>query len=159
MYQDGSWAATADILYKEAPDLDFGWMIFPQVDPAISPKFLLYGGNGLMIPAGGPNVDLAKEFVSFVMSQEQQELATRNQLIVSARNDVPADAVAASGPHIAEMYPLLTTYGTSTGWDDPAPASLAERSLVLWGNLLSGQSTAEDVDGELEQLVEDFRNQ
>jgi ABC-type glycerol-3-phosphate transport system substrate-binding protein len=159
MYQDGSWAATADILYKEAPDLDFGWMIFPQVMPDISAKFLLYGGNGLMIPAGGPNVELAKEFMKFIMSQSEQEEATKNQLIVSARNDVPAEAVSAAGPHIAEMFPLLTTYGTSTGWDDPAPAALAERSLVLWGDLLSGRSTPEDVDAELEKLVEDFRNQ
>jgi ABC-type glycerol-3-phosphate transport system substrate-binding protein len=159
MYQEGSWAATADILYKEAPDLDFGWMIFPQVVPDISPKFLLYGGNGLMIPAGGPNIELAKQFLAFAMSAAEQEAATRNQLIVSARSDVPGDAVAAAGPHISEMYGLLSTYGTSTGWDDPAPASLAERSLVLWGDLLSGRSTPEDVDAELESLVEDFRAQ
>jgi len=157
MYQDGSWAASEAILYKEAPKLDFGWMIFPQVDPKIPAKFLLYGGNGLMIPKGGPNVDIAKKFLAFIMSKEQQELATKAKLIVSPRNDLSPDAIKGAGPHIAEMFGLLPVYGTSTGWDDPAPASLAERSLVLWGDLLSGRSTPEQVDAELQKLVDEFR--
>lgn len=157
MYQDGSWAASADILYKEAPKLDFGWMIYPQIDPKIQPKFLLYGGNGLMIPKGGPNVDLAKQFLAFVMSKDQQEQSTKAKLIVSPRNDITLDAIKEAGPHIADMYPALTSIGTSTGWDDPVPADMAEKSLTLWGDLLSGRIKVDQVGPEIEKLAEQHR--
>jgi ABC-type glycerol-3-phosphate transport system substrate-binding protein len=157
MYQDGSWAASADILYKEAPKLDFGWMLYPQIDPNIKPKFLLFGGNGFMIPKGGPNVDLAKKFLSFLMSKAEQEASTKAKLIVSPRNDLSPDAIKESGPHIAEMFPLLSTIGTSTGWDDPVPADMAERSLVLWGDLLSGRITPDKVGPEIEKLADQHR--
>lgn len=154
MYQDGSWAPSADVLYKEAPNLDFGWMLYPQIDPKINPKFLLYGGNGLMIPKGGPNVDLAKKFLAFIMTKDQQTAATKAKFIVSPRNDVPVDAIKAAGPHVAEMFPLLSTIGTSTGWDDPVPADMANLSLDLWGNLMSGSITVDQVGPQIQKLAD-----
>jgi glucose/mannose transport system substrate-binding protein len=157
MYQDGSWAPSDAVLYKEAPNLDFGWMLYPQVDPKIQPKFLLYGGNGLMIPQGGPNVDIAKKFMTFIMSKDQQTIATKAKVLVSSRNDLPADAIAGAGPHVAEMYPLISTIGASTGWDDPVPADMAERSLILWGDLLSGRIPVEKIGPEIEKVADQHR--
>ena len=158
MYQDGSWAATAPILYKEAPELDFGWMIYPQVDPNIRPEFLLYAGNGMMIPKGGKNPELARQFLAFLMSREQMIAATEAGMIVPSRTDVPVESVAKIGPHIAEMYPLLTEYGTATGWDDPIPADMAERSHILWQELLTGQTTVEQIGAEIERLADRHRS-
>ena len=56
------------------------------------------------------------------------------------------------------MYPLLTQYGTATGWDDPVPADMAERSLVMWQELLTGQTTPEQVGEEIERLADRHRS-
>lgn len=157
MYQDGSWAPSDGVLYKEAPKLDFGWMLYPQVDPKIQPKFLLYGGNGLMIPKGGPNVDLAKQFLAFVMSKDQQETSAKAKINFPSRNDIPLDAIKASGSHVADMYPYLTSIGASTGWDDPVPADMAEQSLTMWGDLLSGRISVDQVGQQLEKLADAHR--
>jgi ABC-type glycerol-3-phosphate transport system substrate-binding protein len=157
MYQDGSWAPTPPILYAEAPDLKFGWMLYPQVDPNISAKFLLYAGDGLMIPAGTQNVDLAKQFLAFMMSKEQV-IAQISVGIVPSRTDIPATELAAAGQHTVDMFPMLPKLGTTTGWDDPVPADMAERSHFLWQDLLAGRIPVEKVGEEIEQLAERKRN-
>lgn len=158
MYQDGSWAPTAAILYKEAPELDFGWMIYPQVDPNIKPEFLLYAGGGMMIPKGGKNPELARQFLAYLMSKEQMTAAAEAAIVVPSRSDIPVEVIQKVGPQVAEMYPLLTEYGTATGWDDPVPADMAERSLILWQELLTGQTTAEQIGQEIERLADRHRS-
>src|SRR5262249_40933264 len=115
---------------------------------------LLYGGNGLMIPKGGPNVDLAKKFLAFIMTKDQQTAATKANLIVSPRNDLPADAIKRAGPHVAEKFPLVSTIGTPAGWDDPVPADMANLSLDLWGNLMSGATTVDQVGPQIQKLAD-----
>jgi ABC-type glycerol-3-phosphate transport system substrate-binding protein len=157
MYQDGSWAATEPILYKEAPGLDFGWMLYPQIDAKIPAKFLLYAGDGLMIPSGTQNVDLAKKFLAFMMSPEQVTAQIKVG-IVPSRTDIPVEAIKAVGPHVAEMYGMLAKVGTTTGWDDPVPAEMAEKSHIMWQDLLGGRIPVEKVGQEIEALAERYRS-
>jgi glucose/mannose transport system substrate-binding protein len=157
MYQDGSWAPTAPILYAEAPDLDFGWMLYPQVDASIGAKFLLYAGDGIMVPAGTANVDLAKQFVAFMNNQEQV-IAQLAAGIVPARTDIDPELITEIGPQVAEMYAQLPVHGTTTGWDDPVPAIMAEQSHILWQDLLGGRIGVEQVGQTIEELAERQRN-
>lgn len=157
MYQDGSWAPTQPILYTEAPDLDFGWMLYPQLDENIPAKFLLYAGDGIMVPAGTENVDIAKQFVAFLMSPEQV-IAQIDVGIVPSRTDIPVEEIQRVGPHVAEMYSMLPVLGTTTGWDDPVPANMAERSHILWQDLLGGRIPVEQVGQEIEELAERHRS-
>lgn len=157
MYQDGSWAPTAPILYSEAPDIDFGWMLYPQIEEANGAKFLLYAGDGIMVPAGTPNVDIAKQFVAFMNSQEQV-IAQIDAGIVPSRTDIPVEEIERIGPQVAEMYGMLPTLGTTTGWDDPVPANMAERSHILWQDLLGGRLSVEQVGIEIERLAERNRS-
>jgi len=158
MYQDGSWAASDSILYKEAPNLDFGWMIYPQVDPNMKPKFLLYGGNGMMIPKGGPNVDLAKKFLAFMISKEQMEATAKAKIEIPSRTDISPDVIKQAGAHVGEMYPMLSTIGTSTGWDDPVPADMAQKSFDEWQAILTGQMQPADAGAEMQKLAERHRS-
>jgi ABC-type glycerol-3-phosphate transport system substrate-binding protein len=157
MYQDGSWAPTAPILYSEAPDLDFGWMLYPQVDESLGAKFLLYAGDGIMVPAGTENVDIAKQFVAYMNSAEQV-IAQIAAGVVPARTDIPPEEINAIGPQVAEMYAMLPTLGTTTGWDDPVPAIMAEQSHILWQDLLGGRISVEQVGQTIEELAERQRS-
>jgi len=159
MYQDGSWAV--GILRNEAPDIDFGWMLYPQVKPEIKPKFLLYAGNGFLVPKDPHDKDAAMKFAAYVTSLEYQTLMVQNKDIgfVTSRVDVPADVLKESlEPLVGEMWFKLIEVGTSTGWDDPAPADMAERSFILFQEMLTGMREPETVGEELEQLAERHRS-
>lgn len=157
MYQDGSWAV--GILRDEAPDLDFGWMLYPQVKEEIPARFLLYAGNGLMIPKNPDYPDVAKEFVAFCLSQERQIAVAQTPTITElpSRTDIPAEALAKMDPVTQEMYNKLLEIGTATGWDDPVPADLAERSFILYQEMLTGSREPATVGEELEKLAERHR--
>ena len=157
MYQDGSWAPSSSILYKEAPDLDFGWMLYPQLKADIKPKFLIYPGNGIMILKGAKDVDAAKKFIAFVMSKERQDALAKSKNLVPARTDVSADVMKDLGKHVVDMWGQMPKVGTATGWDDPVPAELAQRSFVLFQELLSGGRQAETIGDELEKVADRLR--
>lgn len=157
MYQDGSWAV--GILNSEAPDLDYGWMLYPQVLPDIKPKFLLYAGNGFMVPKDPKAKDAAMKFAAYITSQEYQALMMKNKEIgfVTSRNDLPADALAGLEPKVKDQFDTMVKTGTSTGWDDPVPGDMAEKSFILFQEMLTGTRTPESVGQELEKLVEQKR--
>jgi ABC-type glycerol-3-phosphate transport system substrate-binding protein len=157
MYQDGSWAV--GILRDEAPDIDFGWMLYPQVKEEIPAKFLLYAGNGLMIPKNPSDLEIAKEFVAFCLSKERQTALAEEPTLteVPSRIDIPDEAMAQMDPVAFDMWKLLPTVGTATGWDDPVPADLAERSFILFQEMLTGAREPETVGEDLEKLAERHR--
>jgi ABC-type glycerol-3-phosphate transport system substrate-binding protein len=157
MYQDGSWAV--GILRSEAPDVDFGWMHYPQVKPEIKPRFLLYAGNGFMVPKDPSDKDAAMKFAAYVTSLEYETLMVQNKDIgfVPSRVDVPQDAMGALEPMVREMWLKLLEMGTSTGWDDPVPADMAERSFILFQEMLTGVRSPESVGEEIEKLAERHR--
>ena len=158
MYQDGSWAV--GILRDVAPDLDFGWMLYPKVLPEIEPKFLLYAGNGFLVPKDPPSdKDAAMEFAAWVTSLDYQTLMVQNQDIgfVPSRTDVPEEAMQNLEPMVLDMWLKLLEVGTSTGWDDPVPADMAERSFILFQEMLTDVREAETVGEEIEELAERHR--
>ncbi len=157
MYQDGSWAI--GVLNSEAPNLDYGWFLYPQVLPEIKPKFLLYAGNGFMVPKDPSNKDAAMKFAAWIISQEYQTLMMKNKDIglVTSRTDLPADALAGLDPMVKEQFETMVKTGTSTGWDDPVPGDMAEKSFILLQEMLTGVRQPEAVGQELEKLAEQKR--
>ncbi len=155
MYQDGSWAV--EILRDEAPDLDFGWMLYPQVKPEIKPAFLLYAGDGLMMLKDPDNKDVAEDFLAFNLSVERQAWMLKEVGLTPVRSDMPPDAFEQMDAVLKEMWGQIPKAGTSTGWDDPVPADLAERSFILFQEMLTDARTPESVGEELEKLAERHR--
>lgn len=157
MYQDGSWAV--GILNTEAPNLDYGWMLYPQVDPKIKPKFLLYAGNGFMVPKNPKNKDAAMKFAAWITSQEYQTEMMKNKDIgfVTSRNDLPAEAMITLEPKVKAMFDSMKQTGTSTGWDDPVPGDMAEKSFILFQEMLTGTRQPQAVGQELEKMVQQHR--
>ena len=157
MYQDGSWAV--GVLNSEAPNLDYGWFLYPQVLPEIKPKFLLYAGDGFMVPKDPKNKDAAMKFAAWITSQEYQALMAKNKDLglVPGRVDVPSDALNSLTPMVKEQFETMAKTGTSTGWDDPVPGDMAEKSFILLQEMLTGVRQPEAVGQELEKLVEQKR--
>ena len=157
MYQDGSWAI--GVLNSEAPDLDYGWMLYPQVLPDIKPKFLLYAGDGFMVPKEPKAKDAAMKFAAWMTSQEYQSLMMKNKDLglVTSRIDLPADAMAVLEPKVKAQFETMAKTGTSTGWDDPVPGDMAEKSFILFQEMLTGTRQPEAVGQELEKLAEQHR--
>jgi ABC-type glycerol-3-phosphate transport system substrate-binding protein len=154
MYQDGSWGV--GILRTEAPDIKFGWMLYPQVKPEIKPKFLVYGGDGVMIPKKPTDLPTSQKFVAYLLSQEYQtEMAKNGALgLVPSRSDVPESAMQSLDPMVREMFYQLPKVGTSTGWDDPCPGDMAEKSFILFQEMLTGIRKPETVGEELEKMAD-----
>jgi len=157
MYQDGSW--TVGILRKEAPELDFGWMLYPKIEEEIDPQFLLYAGNGVMILKGTKHLDICKDFLAFVMSKERQIALVESPIaFIPSRIDIPLEVMKKGlDPVEFDMWQNLDKIGTATGWDDPVPADLAERSFILFQEMLTGARSPESVGRELERIAERHR--
>ncbi len=156
MYQDGVWGV--GILRNEAPEMDFGWMLYPKIKEEIDPKFLLYAGNGVMILKGTPNLEACKKFLAFLVSPEGQENVLKLGGEFSPRLDFdPAIVQKLTDPLVFDMWMKLQEIGSTTGWDDPVPAELAERSFILFQEMLTGARTPESVGQELELIAERLR--
>ena len=110
-----------------------------------------------MIPKRSSNPDLAKEFLAFYLSKDQMIKKAFYQC--PARTDIPVDVMEeALGPISIDEWKAMLKIGTSTGWDDPVPAVLAEQSFVLLQEMVTGKRTPESVGEELEKIAEDLRN-
>lgn len=153
MYQDGSWAI--GILNSEAPNLEYGWFLYPQVLPEIKPKFLLYAGNGFMVPKNPSNKDAAMKFAAWITSKDYQELMMKNKDIgfLTSRTDLSADALAGLEPMVKDQFDTMNKTGTSTGWDDPVPGDMAEKSFILFQEMLTNSRAPEAVGQELEKMA------
>jgi len=157
MYQDGSWAASEAILPKELPpDFQWGWLMYPPTTPGIDAKILSYAGNGLMLPAGGKNVELAKDFLAFSVSKERME-ANISIGSIPGRTDVSPEAMQHLGPVTVSQWEMTKNLGTALGWDDPVPPALANLSFELWSGLMAGTVTPEEVGQQLEAKAEELR--
>jgi len=157
MYQDGSWGV--GILRKEAPNLDFGWMLYPKIKKEIDPQFLLYAGNGIMILKGTKHLDVCKKFLAFIMSKKRQIALVKSEIsLIPSRIDIPLEVMRKGlDPVEFDMWQRLDKIGTATGWDDPVPADMAERSFILLQEMLTGARSPESVGKELEKLAERHR--
>jgi hypothetical protein len=93
------------------------------------------------------------------MSKEGQELGFKTAALFPSRLDVDTNLIREiADPLIYEMWLKLQEIGSSTGWDDPVPAELAERSFILFQEMLSGMRTPESVGQELEAIAERYRS-
>lgn len=161
MYQDGSWAV--GMLRDEAPDLDFGWMVYPRIDPDIDPGILVYAGDGIMAPkAHTPERGAAaKKYIAYCLSEEYQTAMAENTALgmVPGRTDIPEEALMNNDPMVVDMFTKLNNpLPTATGWDDPVPADMAELSFTLMQEMLTGQIQPEEMGEQLEQLAEKHRS-
>lgn len=158
MLSDGSWAAGAGSLPTLAPNMDIGWFMHPQLDPAIAPKVLTYAGNALMVMADGKNVEAAKEFLKFLVSLDQQNMVAEQGVLIPARNDVDIEAFKKGNtPLMVDMFSALNTIGTFGPWGDYGPAEPVQLDYTHSQKLLDGSITPEESAAELDTACDRIR--
>jgi raffinose/stachyose/melibiose transport system substrate-binding protein len=157
MFTDGSWASGKGMLGGFATHLDYGWMLYPKMTPAIEPKFLIYMGNAEEILAHGKHVAAAKTVLAWHMSRERQTALAQTGILVPARLDIPASAMTGLGPVGFDMWQRLGPVGSAIGWDDHLPNQLAELNYTLMSQLLSGSIPPEQVGAQLQATLEQIR--
>jgi ABC-type glycerol-3-phosphate transport system substrate-binding protein len=157
MFTDGSWASGKGMLGGFATNLDYGWMLYPKMTPAIEPKFLIYMGNAEEILAHGKHVAEAKTVLAWHMSRERQTALARTGILVPARLDIPPSAMKGLGPVGFDMWQRLSSVGSAIGWDDPVPTQLGQLNYTLMSQLLSGSIPAEQVGAQLQTTLEQIR--
>jgi glucose/mannose transport system substrate-binding protein len=155
MYQDGVWAI--DILKNEAPDMKIGWFLYPQVLPEIKPKFLLYAGSSVMLLKGTPHLEDLKKFLAWHYTPERQLWQVGFTGTVTPRTDLGDKLYEVMDPMLKDVWIRMGELGTSTGWDDPAPADMAEKSFILFQEMLTDARAPESVGEELEKMAEAHR--
>jgi len=75
------------------------------------------------------------------------------------RTDVPEEALKNNDAMVIDMFTKLNNpLVTAAGWDDPAPADMAELSFTLMQEILTGQIQPEEMGEQLEQLAEKHRS-
>ncbi len=157
MYSDGSWGA-ASIRAEAGEDFDFGWFMYPQVEEDIQPQMLAYYGDAILIPRRSNHPEVAMDFVSHVMSLEQQRVSVEEFGFVSARGDIdPGFMESALGYPVSSMWQAANSYGATTSIGNSVSSQLSSRSFALLQDMLSGRTTAEGVAEELDRIAERSR--
>jgi raffinose/stachyose/melibiose transport system substrate-binding protein len=153
MYSDGSWAAGNGMLGGFAKSLDYGWMLYPKMNPSIEPKFLLYMGNAEEILTHSKHVDAAKKVLAFHMSLPRQTALAQSGILVPSRLDIPASALKSLGTVGYDMWRQLGPVGSAIGWDDPVATKLGQLNYTLMSQLMSGSIGPKDVGTQLQAAL------
>ena len=156
MYSDGSWGSNS---IRAESEIDFGWFLYPQFDPAIEPRMLAFYGDAILIPRRTSQPEVALQFVAHVMSIERQLAAAADFGFIPSRSDIdPALIETALKYPVSSMWQAAKRYGTVTSIGNELSAQLSSRSFSLLQDLVVGRVGAAEVGAELERIAERLRS-
>jgi ABC-type glycerol-3-phosphate transport system substrate-binding protein len=154
MVQTGSWGAST---YRaQEPPFEFGWLIEPGLGET-GTSFLTYAGNAYSIPVTAGEPELAKEFLKFVMSIENQSEILPQFGLIPARVDVDPMALEGIDVALQEQMAAFAEYGVSTLWGDTVPPALGEAIDPMLQGILVGTETPEGAAEKLQTILEDLQ--
>jgi raffinose/stachyose/melibiose transport system substrate-binding protein len=143
-----SFQSAVPALY-EADPFEWGWMPLPAIASDCDVPFQSVSDREFVIPSGSDNIELAKAFLSFLMSQEMQlELAKYRS---PSRTDLPADQLAeVLDPVTIQMYDAMAEHGTVQFWETNLPGDLMPTARGLMQEMFAGQRSPESVGEALQ---------
>jgi multiple sugar transport system substrate-binding protein len=133
------------LMEREFPDFDYGVTLLPGLEPGQVSGFV--GGDVVAIPGGSPNEEVAREFITWVLSDEAQLEGLAKNSILTTRTDladneyfVGNEKVQATAEALAAGYvPWVFHFATMVN-SDSSP----------WINMLQQAIFDGDVDGAIE---------
>lgn len=155
MDSDGSWVTPS--FAKEAPNLKYGWMLYPQQRPDITPTFGVTAVNGLVMSANSRNKDLSKAFVRWVMSKPRQEAIAAVGGLTPSRTDISAEALKGQGPVLSDILSHFKSVGVGFWWEDNEPLAVAKAVDDGLSLLMAGQTTPEQIAKSAEAAATKLR--
>jgi ABC-type glycerol-3-phosphate transport system substrate-binding protein len=156
MHAEGTWEVS--IIESEKPEgFEYGWFQYPQIKEEIAPKILHFTGNCIVIPKGGPNVDLAKKLVA-LMSTKESAITLASQGQIPIRTDIDSDTISELlGETMAGIYNYAAENGSIEAVETLASAELANKGFTLAQEMLAGTITPEECCQEMEAMYEAAR--
>lgn len=88
----GTGGFAISLIQREFPELDYGLSLLPGLEPGQVSSFV--GGDVAAIPKGGPNEAAAREFLSWVLSDEAQLEGLAKNSFLSTRTDLAGNEYA-----------------------------------------------------------------
>ncbi|MDR6320174.1 ABC transporter substrate-binding protein [Actinoplanes couchii] len=157
MRLEGSWFAA---MIKEAnPNLKFGWMLLPPVDPAGKTQLTGSATPQFSIPTKAKNPELAEKYLNFMLSDEQQvEAGLKVGGYLPAVNTVADTALASLDENVQQMIADSKTTGLQSGWTSTVPSTLGQ-ALVdpQIQALLAGDTDAAAIQAKVQAALETTR--
>lgn len=156
MYASGSWAASDSVLYNEMPeDFNISFMFYPQYRDDVQPKVNLVDCNGLMIPKGTGNEELAQDFLRYVMSYDGQKAVAEAKAFFPSRTDLTEEDLSCLHPLNIAMYQKMNEEGASPYWG-------ISTSQVVWDGIASamqqvidGTMTPEEAAQSIQKIMDE----
>ncbi|MCD7060589.1 ABC transporter substrate-binding protein [Pelagibacterium xiamenense] len=144
----GSGGFLLSLMERQFPDFDYGVTLLPGLEPGQVSGFV--GGDVVAIPEGSPNEETAREFVSWVLSDEAQLEGLAKNSILTTRTDLADneyfqgnEKVQATAQALEAGYvPWVFHFATMVNSDSSPWINMIQRAVF---------------DGEVESAIEDAR--
>ncbi len=139
-------------------NLNLGFLFLPPINAGekVLPNY--YAGNTLEIPVKAKNPDLAKKFLTLLMSPAMQGAA-----IAATGGAAPAISLPASelqkgalAPEL-ELFGYISKNGNALGWASLVPASLGTTDPMIQ-KLFLGDTTSQKIGDDLNTLLNKVRS-
>jgi raffinose/stachyose/melibiose transport system substrate-binding protein len=151
MLQDGSWGIAS--IKSDGATFDTGWFMYPPVDPATPTKLALYSGDGYGISAKSDNPQLAKAFVSYLISADHQSTTTPSVGLIPARTDLDPAVLEGVDATNKEQLSTIAKEGGVALWDAIVPAEFGSSINGWLQGLLTGAETPQTVADKLQDVL------
>lgn len=158
MELEGYWVAGN--FRKTNPNLKFDWLLLPPIGGGASQTQLSsFFATGISVPAKGKHVDLAKQFLEYMVSDEGQTdgiLKTASQ--IPAVTTVPESAYSALDPVVTEMVADAKAHGVQSGWSTTVPGDIGQGFIdPLLQSMYAGQASPKDVAQKVQDALDKTR--
>jgi raffinose/stachyose/melibiose transport system substrate-binding protein len=124
MVIDGSWSGPA--FKSEGLSFPLGWMLLPSLTPGHSTVMSSFFGNTMVIPTGAAHPELAKQFLSYILT-DQVQLKDVGEIGESlpAVNSVNAAQIPGLNPIVEQIVKYVNANGSQPGWSSVTPANVS----------------------------------
>ncbi len=126
---------------------NMGFFPFPKVDPAV-PDYEQVSINGVGIPKGAKNKDLAKKFLAFFAQPENINAFAKGGQVVPARTDVKIDPNDFAS---VQMDVVNSSAGSSQFYDRDTDPEMAQQGMRGFQEFLANPDRADAILKRLEQ--------
>lgn len=146
----GSGGFLLSLMQRQFPDFDYGVTLLPGLEPGQVSAFV--GGDVVAIPKDGDNEEAAREFVSWVLSEEAQLEGLAKNAILTTRTDLADneyfagnEKVQATAEALAAGYvPWVFHFATMVNSDSSPWINMLQRAIF---------------DGDVQGAIDDARQE
>ena len=146
-------ALTPNALDKLAnKKLNLDWTLLPPMNAGQKSLPIVYNGNTLVVPKNAKNPDMAKKFLTLLMSPDIQK-----QIPVLVDGAMPAISVSSGVQDPYGLLKYVADNGDYVGWAAVTPGQLNQIDSKVQA-VLTGQKTSQEVGKELDAERDKLRS-